>query len=1015
MYSSVETYKLCQEHGIKFLLGVEAYICDDVGVTDKDNRYHHLVLIAKNEVGRLNLIQLVSKSSNYKYYGRPRIDFDMLCEHKEGLIILSACQAGQVSRLLSYNNVKAASEVAMKHKAVFGDDYYLEYQSHSNEGQQILNRRIVSLANKLGIEYVVTTDSHYISPEMQKYHSIFIQIGQSREAGETYNDCHVQTEDEILRICKSTSPKENQRALRNTDLIAEKCDVEIPLSDPIMQHYKVPEGFNSEIDYLKHLCIAGWKNRKIDQQDKETKQVYKKRLAYEISAIEEMGFEGYFLNVWDYATSVQRRGIARGSSGGSLAAYLANIIDLNPIKYGLYFERFIDISALEQLRNGEITKSQLKMPDFDLDFGKEDRDKVLQYIINKHGQDKVASLGTFQYIWAKGAIKNIGKVLGIPFTTTNEMTSRLENETIQEVLELGLLKQYEKDYPELFDYASKLAGLPKSFSVHPCGKVLSEQPITYYNATEISKDGQIVLQGDMHSAESLGLIKADLLGLRTVDVIYDTLEAIGKDYEYIAPHNMDFDNQVALNAFKSAFTDGVFQFESTGMKSVLKNIECSSFEDLIVANALYRPGSMAFIDNYAGRKNGTEEYEYLHDDLEPILKNTYGIIVFQEQLINIGRLAGLSNPDELRQATAKKKPKLMAKIEPEMKNGLMKRGWDQEQVDTLWEITLDFASYSFNKAHAAAYAMIAYICMFLKLNHPKEFICAWINSYKGKTEKLSVCCAESLRLGVPVYNALFGESESIAQLHRDGVMLGTQTIKFCNAQIAGELMELSKNKYASFLELLTDIKIKTTVDSRQLTILTGLNFFNRFGGNQYLLDVIDVYNKFHNAQKEEIKQIKIKDLEKYGLTEYMMEKYAGKKTAALYKELDVKGLIGELCERLDSTKKMGVVASCKFEMEYLEFCMYHNPDVDDKYWITINFKVYKNATLPYLILRNIRTGEEVKTRIKQSKLFKEQPFGCYSVLEIKEFSEQFKKRNVGGKWVETGETELILDEWSVIK
>ncbi len=1014
LYSSIELYKLCLKNGIKYLHACEMYICDDVQINDKDNKYNHLILISKNEAGRRNLVKLVSQSNNHKYFGKPRIDFNMLSAHKEGLIVLSACMAGEIQRALMNNDITLAKNTALKYKDLFGDDYYLEYQSHSDKVQQRLNRQIIDLANEVKIKYVVTTDAHYIERDVQKYHNIFVQIGQSREVGETYNDCFLQTEEEILEICKSTTRDENMAAIRTTEEIANKCNVTIPLSDPIMQHFETPSGFKSEIDYLKHLCIKGWSNRKIDKLSNEQKVLRKKRLAYEVHAIEEMGFEGYYLNVWDYANSVTRRGIARGSGGGSLVAYLLNIVDTDPVKYGLYFERFIDVGALQLLKDGKITKAQLKTPDFDLDFGREDREKVLQSVIDKHGIEKIASLGSFQYIWAKGAIKDIGKVLGIPFSVTNEMTSKLDGETIQEVLDLGLLKQFEKEYPELFEYASKLAGLPKAFSVHPCGKVICEQSVDYYNSTEISDSGDIVLQGDMHTAEDLGLIKADFLGLRTVDIIYDVLDMIGKNYDYIAPHNINFEDATVWDSFRNGHTAGIFQFESEGMKSTLRNIECSSLYDLTVANALYRPGSMAFIDNYAKRRKGIEKYEFLHNDLKPILEDSYAIIVFQEQLIEIGRLAGLSNPDELRQATAKKKPQLMAKIEPELKDGLMQRGWNQEQVDILWDTILDFARYSFNKSHALAYAMIAYICMFLKTYHPKEFICAWINSYGGKTQKLPVCYAESRRLGVPLYDAQFGESKSIAQVYKDGVMIGTQTIKFCNAQIAEELMVLSKNKYRSFIELIGDIKTKTSIESRQLRILTGLNFFSKFGKSQYLLDSIEIYDKFHNAKKEEIKQIKINELEKYGLTEYLMEKFAGKRTAALYKELDVKGLISELCSKLEN-KVMSIVEQVKFEIEFLEYTTYINPNVNHEYFIVIGFKCYKDVTKPYLILRNISSGEEVKTRVKQGKSFKQNPFGCFSILRIREFSEQFKKRNVGGDWVETDEREPILDEWEVIK
>ena len=376
-----------------------------------------------------------------------------------------------------------------------------------------------------------------------------------------------------------------------------------------------------------------------------------------MNAVEKMGFEGYYLLVDDYLSHAKRRGIARGSAGGSLLAYLMNIVDIDPIQYGLYFERFIDVGALDLLANGSITKAELKIPDVDSDFGKLEREHIMQYIIGKYGESNVACLGQFGYLWAKGAIKDIGRVLGIPFEVTNEMTSRIGDESIKEVIELGLLDCYKDQYPELLDYAQHIAGLPKSFGIHPCGRLISTQPADYYNALEYSENADAwVLQGDMHTADDLGLVKVDFLGLRTVDVMWDVLDMIGKSYEDISPRNIDLHDAAVWNEFKQGHTELIFQFSSTGMRGVLRDMQCDNIDDLGVANALYRPGAMQYISNYVRRKHGEEQVTYIHPDLQSILQPTYGIIVFQEQLIDIGRLAGLNNPDELRKATAKKKP-----------------------------------------------------------------------------------------------------------------------------------------------------------------------------------------------------------------------------------------------------------------------------------------------------------------------------------------------------------------------
>lgn len=1026
VYSNVEVYKLCKKYGVKYLYGCEMYICEDVNIRDKSSKYNHLVVIAKNEIGRLNLNKLISESCKYKYYGKPRIDFNLLNKYKDGLIVLSACMAGEVQRALMDDNINLAKDIIKKYVDVFKDDYYLEYQSHSEPTQQSLNRQIVDLANELNIKYVVTVDAHYLNKEDQRYHDIFVQIGQARETGEVYNDCYLQSKDEILKICKSTTKEENLTAIENLYEIVDKCNVELPLSAPIMPHINISKNFKSEIDYLKHLCIEGWKDKKIHL--KPNKEEYKERLAYEMDSIEKMGFEGYFLLVHSYCNSVKRRGIARGSAGGSLVCYLANITDIDPLEYGLYFERFIDVGALDLLEQGKISKKELKIPDVDSDFGKADREKVLDFVIKKYGSERVVSLGSFQYIWAKGAIKDIGRVLDIPFDKTNAMTSQLDNETIQEVIELGLLDKYKEQYPELFEYAERLAGLPKSFSAHPCGKCICMDDVVYYNATDINDDGLVILQGDMHVADDLGLIKADFLGLRTVDVIYDTLDMINKDYQYIAPHNINFKNEKVWDNFRNGFTSGIFQFESSGMKDTLKKIDCSNIDDLATANALFRPGSLKFIDNYANRKKGIEEITYIHEDLIPILKNSYGIIVFQEQLIEIGRLAKLSNPDKLRKATGKKNPKLLAEIQPELYKGLSDRGWTQVQLDSLWETMLDFAKYSFNKSHAAAYAIIAYICMYLKTYHPKEFISSWINSVSNKTEKVAECVEEANRLRINVYLGDYTNCSPITKVYKNGIMMGTNTIKYCNSNIAEELLELSTHKYNSFINLLDDIE-KTSINSKQLNILTGLNFFSKYGKNKYLLNVIKLYNGIEEKDEvtkknkkllpplrtcKQIKKDKLEQYEEYGLTEYLLQKYSEKETAKQYSQIDNINLLNELISRLPN-ESMSIQEYVRFEKEYLQYVTYMNENIYDFYYIVVNYRTLKDETKPYLTLRKIKTGEELKTRIKQGKIYRENPFGEFSVLRINEFVQKPKSKLINGEWAESTEMEDILVEYEVIK
>ena len=1014
LYSNVEAFSKLSKKGIKVINGCEVYICDDVEVTNKDSKYHHLILLAKNEQGRVNLNWLVSQSTLHKYYGRPRIDFKMLEEHHDGLICLSACMAGEVSRALMSDNKQLAKVIALKYKDLFGDDYYIEFQAHMVAEQQQLNVALVDLANELNIKYVVTCDAHYIRAEDKKYHDIFIQIGNKREAGEIYDDCYLQSEQEVINKCISTK-RYVQQAIATTHEIADKCENTIPLSAPIIPHVPVPKQYSSELKYLQALCNEGFKNKGFatwtyDQwkqylTDKiyktngtveevelvhfdstaEIRKKYIDRARYEMNALKEMGFEGYYLLVHSYVNAAKRRGIARGSGGGSLLAYLCGIVDIDPIKYGLYFERFIDVGALDLLKDGTITKKELKIPDFDVDFSPTDRDKVMQFIVDRYHEENVVSLGQFQYMWAKGAIKDIGKVLGIPFETTNEITKNLDNETIEEALDLGLLDNYKDEYPELFTYASKLSGLPKSYGVHPCGKVIATRETTYYNAVEYNEGNNTwVLQGDMHSADDLGLVKIDLLGLRTLDVIYDVLAMIGKDYSYIAPHTLNMNDPKIWNEFAQGHTDCIFQFESPGMKHMLKDMKCDSMENLSAANALYRPGSKDYIPNYVNRKNGVEQITYLHQDLKDILGNSYGIIVFQEQLIEIGRLAGLRNPDELRKATAKKKPELMAKIEPELKSGLMKRGWTQSQVDELWTTILQFARYSFNKSHSSAYGLTAYITMYLKVYHTNEFFAACINSYEGKINEVIKTIKEAKRMGVDVrfdkWQNATGET-----IYRDGtVWLGTNTMKGFGKNVATGLKELSQGYYNDFTDFLIAANSNPNIDKSQLQFLIELDWFSQFGGSGKLSRIYELFDKIY-GRKQFAK-------DKCPIPHDIIVQFC-KETEKQYREVDCDKLLSYMCEKVPNSE-LPLEYKLKTQQQvygYISYVDLSRPntavvmDLDTKY-STFKAQLYR-----------VSLGDTITVKVKK-KSYEQMPIAVGQVINYRVESKPGWKKLDNGEW-----------------
>ena len=1014
LYSNVEAYSKLSKEGIKVINGCEVYICNDVNVNDKDNRYYHLILLVKNEIGRLNLNWLVSQSTLHKYYGKPRIDFEMLKTHHDGLICMSACMAGEVAKALRSGNEVLAEQVALKYKKLFGDDYYIEYQAHMVDEQQELNKKLINLAVKLGIKYVVTCDAHYVREEDQKYHSVFVQVGSSREAGEVYDDCYLQSEDDVIKKCASTT-EYTSNAIATTHEIANKCENTIPLSAPIIPHFPVPAPYKSELEYLKFLCNDGLKKKgfmkwnmdqwntymtdKIYAEDgtyverklvdfnsvREIQQKYIQRARYEMNALEAMGFEGYYLMVHSYVNAARRRGIARGSGGGSLLAYLCGIVDIDPIKYGLYFERFIDVGAIDLLKDGTITKKELKIPDFDVDFAPNDREKVVQFVVNKYGEDNVVSLGQFSYLWAKGAIKDIGRVLGIPFEITNEITKNLDGESVEEALDNGALDSYKDKYPQLFEYASRLSGLPKSFGVHPCGKCITIKEAEYYNAIEWNENKNTwVLEGDMHSADDLGLVKADFLGLRTLDVIYDVLDMIGKDYDYIAPHKLNMNDVKVWNEFAQGHTNCIFQFESPGMKQMLKDMKCSCMDELSAANALYRPGSKQYIPNYVNRKNGVEKIEYLHPDLEPILKSSYGIIVFQEQLIEIGRLAGLRNPDELRKATAKKKPKLMAKIEPELKNGLMTRGWTQKQVDDLWDTILQFAKYSFNKSHSSAYGLTAYITMYLKVYHTAEFFAACINSYDGDIDNIVKTIQEAKRMNVTVEFAPWRESQRKTTCKNGKVILGINTIKGCGSNVADGLIEVSKQDNNTAMDLVKHITENTNVDKSQFDTLIKLGFFSpEFCSIGTLLRIIDMYNLY--GSKRIIKK------DKCSLPPEVLSKYCTE-TAKQYKITDSDGLLQELCGMIPKDCRVPLMSEIRWQQEYLGYCSIIMPEQKDVgYVMNVDCKYSPKITM-YLL------DKSATVTYKLSKAaYQKQPFDTGDFIQMRT-EQRNKSRKTENGW-----------------
>jgi DNA polymerase-3 subunit alpha len=873
----ISIYKKLKENNLKYIHGCEMYICDDVSIKDKNNRYYHLIVLCINNTGRLNLNKLISESEHPdNFYYKPRIDFNMLCKYKDGLLVLSACMAGEISKHIEENKYDEAKKIALRYKTEFNENYYLEIQSHNDLKQIELNKLIYKLSQELDIQCVVTSDAHYVLESDRDYQNKYAFNGSYKEDGESYIDCFIQSEDDVFRRLTYFSESVVKNLINNTHVIADKCNVEMPLSAPIMPHIDTPKEFKNNREWLDSICSEGFKRKlKIETLPKDLQKIYVDRYEYEINSLERMGFLDYILLVYSYANIAKRRGIARGSAGGSLVCYLSNITNIDPIEHGLYFERFIDVGALDLLESGQITAKELKIPDIDLDFSGESCKEVLDFLYNKYGEENVASIGKFGTNQTKGTIRDLCKVFDIDLKTADLIAKSFDNYEIDEIDNILLIGDkppsgatdainYIQLYPKLFEYVRKLNGLPKSFGLHACGKVISTRPLDEYLPSCYDDNGVRYLQGDMHDVEDVGLVKIDVLGLRTLDQEYDTMEMTQEGIDYIDPKTQDYTDPKILDIFRKGDTVGIFQFSSYGMRDTLKKMNVSGIEDLSIANALYRPGAMAYINDFCKRRSGLDRFEYLHPDLEPILKNTYGIMVFQEQLIEIGRMAKIRNPDLLRKATGKKDPKLLAKVKPELEDNLKAKGWSSEQFDKLWSDMIEFSKYSFNKSHSSAYAIIGFITAKQKAYHPLEFYAGLCNSYIGKSgyvkDDADEIISDMLKHQIRFNPFNYKNDHRKCSVKNKKIIYAIPLIKECNMNVAEAVYNINSKNYKYFWEVAKFLYLNN-VDKSQLRVLVKLDFFKDYANSKKLLRILDIFEYFKCGEAKSIAKDKVIDNE----------------------------------------------------------------------------------------------------------------------------------------------------------
>lgn len=678
---------------IKILYGVELYETDDMTLQDKESKYNHLIAIAKNENGRKALNQIVTISNLEGFYYKPRISIDRMAEFGKDLIITSACLGSKIARESDYGT---CLRYIREYKEIF-PHFYLEMQSHNNEDQAEYNKKILKLSEITNTPFVISTDSHAAKKEDLKYQGYHVMIAQDRETmDEIYEGCYLQSTEEIHEIMDKQIGRENVIiGLENTNKIADLCEeVKMPFQDPKLPHFPLPKGFNSNKEYLKYLCEQGWNKRKIEKMNDADKKIRKDRLDYELSVISQMDFDGYFLILWDALDYARRNDImvgdGRGSGASSLVCYLLGITNLDPIKYGLIFERFLN-------------PERLGMPDIDVDV--EDRELVIKYLMNKYGESKVCQIINLSYITPVVAIKDVAsKILKIPYAIADKISKRFAYPTFRECIENNptIYEEY-PEYKEWFDIAEQLSGKVRHCSVHAGGVGIVDGSMSDYIGMKLGSNGEHVIQVDKKMIEEIGIVKYDILGVKTLNIVKDTLREVGRDDWEIDINNIEFEtNKEAYELICAGNTDLVFQMESSGMKELAKRVKPKNMEELSAVIALYRPDSMPFIEDYIKGKEDPSKIEYIHPDMQEVLQRTYGGLIYQEQILEIVRKFGnrtYGGADLYRKAIGKKVKELVIEESEKLRQEIINNRYIEEIAEEISKMLAEMGGYAFNLPH----------------------------------------------------------------------------------------------------------------------------------------------------------------------------------------------------------------------------------------------------------------------------------------------------------------------------
>lgn len=840
IFGAVKFFDLCKKAKIKPILGMEAYLTEDVAIKSVEKKYYHIILLVQNEVGYKNLCKLISFSYQQGFYFKPRIDYARLEQYSEGLIVTSACLGGHLHQLLQENN-KAQAEAQLDwFLRVFGRDrFYLEVQPEDQKVQIGYNQQLYEWSKEKDIKLVATTDCHYVSLEDHEAHEIMLSLQTGKKFDDptrfSFGECraYMRSKEEMLELFKG-----HEDAVYNSGKIAQMCNFEFEKGKLFFPQFALPQG-KSDTQHFRDLCIQGLE--KLEQNgrfDLTKKQLYQERLTLEMDLIVNMGFVGYFLIVSDFIQWAKRTNIpvgpGRGSAAGALVAWALEITNIDPLEYNLLFERFLN-------------PERVSMPDIDIDFCIEGREEVISYIKDKYGHDKVCQIITFGTLMAKGVLKDVARVLGFSFEESNMITSLIPDQlkiTLKEALEQEPKLQEMIDGNEkikhLFDIAFRLEGLTRHASKHAAGIVITPEPIDEMLPIYIPpKTDELVAQYAMTELESIGFLKIDLLGLKNLTLIKKVVDAIYKNHGIaVDVDKLPLDDQKSFTLLQHGKTSGVFQLESSGLKDVLKKLKPEKFEDIIAVNALYRPGPLGsgMVEDFILRKLGKQKIEYIFDELEPILAETYGVIVYQEQVMKIASvIAGysLGESDILRRAMGKKKADVMEEQKKIFVDKAVARQFNGKKAEKLFDLMAYFAGYGFNKSHSAAYAMIAFQTAYLKANYPAEFASALISLESTNAEKMSFYLKEAREMGLEILPPDVNTSEVDFTVVQGKILFGLQGIKNVgHASLDNILAERAKGgPFKNIMDFCTRIDLRTS-NKRVLENLICAGALDMMPGNR---------------------------------------------------------------------------------------------------------------------------------------------------------------------------------------